>query len=276
MRNWGRAYVKWSLALDQTLGPHTGGCGTCTPIVTVDSSTGFVTYGIEYYTLGHFSKFALPGAVRIYSSNANGMVSAAFLNSDGSKALVAYNDSGAAQSFSVQWGVQSFAYTLPSFAGATFTWAGAQAGSYAMKATSQIQASSFSLTGGANNPVDITTYGLETETTSDANGGYDLGFSTAGDFLLFKNVDFGSGVSGVTARLACNGNCGGTLEFHLDSVGGTMVGVIVIPATGGWQTWSTANAPANGASSVHDLYVVFQAAPGGTTSLGNLNWFQFN
>ncbi len=122
MRNYGRAYVKWSLALDQTLGPHTGGCGNCTPIVTVDSSTGAVTYDIEYYTLGHFSKYILPGAVRVYSSNALGMVSAAFLNTDGSKALVAFNDSASAQSFSVQWGNQSFAYTLLSLAGATFTW----------------------------------------------------------------------------------------------------------------------------------------------------------
>ena len=40
--------------------PHDGGCGTCTPIVTVNNSTGAITYGIEYYTTGHFSKFILP------------------------------------------------------------------------------------------------------------------------------------------------------------------------------------------------------------------------
>jgi glucosylceramidase len=276
MRNWGRAYVKWSLALDQNLGPHTGGCGSCTPIVTVNSSTGVVAYTIEYYTMGHFSKYVSPGAERVYSSNARGIVSAAFLNSDGSKALVAYNDSSSPQSFSVQWGSQSFAYTLPSLAGATFTWMGARTRGYTVNATSQIQASSFNTTGGVHNPADITTYGLETETTSDTNGGYDLGFSTAGDHLLFKNVDFGSGVTGVSARLACNGNCGGALEFHLGSVSGTLVASVTIPVTGGWQTWNTVNAPAGSASGVHDLYVVFKAAPAGTTSLGNLNWFQFN
>jgi glucosylceramidase len=276
MRNWGRAYVKWSLALDQNLGPHTGGCRSCTPIVTVNSSTGVVAYTIEYYTMGHFSKYVLPGAERVYSSNARGIVSAAFLNSDGSKALVAYNDSSSPQSFSVQWGSQSFAYTLPSLAGATFAWMGARTRGYTVNATSQIQASSFNTTGGAHNPADITTYGLETETTSDTNGGYDLGFSTAGDYLLFKNVDFGSGVTGVSARLACNGNCGGALEFHLGSVSGTLVASVTIPVTGGWQTWNTVNAPAGSASGVHDLYVVFKAAPAGTTSLGNLNWFQFN
>lgn len=276
MRNWGRSYVKWSLALDQNMGPHDGGCGNCTPIVTVSNPSGVVTYTIEYYTMGHFSKFVLPGAVRIYSSNANGIVSAAFMNSDGSKVLVAYNDSSSLQSFSVQWGNQSFAYTLPSLAGATFTWSGAQNGGYVAPAVSQIQASSFNSTAGADNSADITTYGLETETTNDTNGGYDVGYATAGDLLLFKNVDFGSGVSGVSARVACNGNCGGSLEFHLDSPTGTLVSSVMIPATSGWQNWNTVHALAGGALGVHDLYVVFTAAPGGTTSLGNLNWFQFN
>jgi glucosylceramidase len=280
MRNYGRAYVKWSLALDQNLGPHDGGCGTCTPIVTVNSSTGAITYDIEYYTMGHFSKYILPGAVRIYSSNALGMVSAAFLNSDGSKALVAFNDSASTQSFSVQWGNQSFAYTLPALAGATFTWSSAQSGNYTTPATSQIQASSYSSTAGNNILGDNTTFGLQTETTGDANGGYDLGFSSDGDYAVYKNVDFGAGVSGVSARLACNagsgGNCGGTLEFHLDRLSGTLVASVTIPNTSGWQTWNTAVAPASSATLVHDVYVVFKAPPSGTSSLGNFNWFQFN
>ena len=276
MRNYGRAYVKWSLALDQTLGPHDGGCGTCTPIVTVNNSSGAVTYAIEYYTLGHFSKFILPGAVRIYSSNANGIVSAAFLNLDGSKALVAFNDSASTQGFSVQWGTQSFAYTLPSLAGATFTWSSAQSGSYKTPANLQIQASSFNSTGGKNVLGDNTTFGLETETTSDTNGGYDLGFSSDGDYAVYKNMDFGTGVAGVTTRLACNGNCGGTLEFHLDSVSGTLAASVTIPATATWQTWTTTAATPASATGVHDLYVVFKAPPSSTSSLGNFNWFQFN
>ncbi len=241
----------------------------------MDSSTGAVTYDIEYYTLGHFSKYILPGAVRVYSSNALGMVSAAFLNTDGSKALVAFNDSASAQSFSVQWGNQSFAYTLLSLAGATFTWTGAQ-GSYTTPATSQIQASSFNSTGGNNVLGDNTTFGLQTETTSDTNGGYDLGFSSDGDYAVYKHVDFGNGVSGVSARLACAGNCGGALEFHLGSVTGTLAASVTIPSTAGWQTWTTAAAPASSATGVHDLYVVFKAPPSGTSSLGNFNWFQFN
>jgi hypothetical protein len=203
-------------------------------------------------------------------------VSAAFLNPGGSKALVVFNDSTSTQSFQVQWGNQSFAYTLPSLAGATFTWTGAQTGSYTVDARSQIQASSFNSTAGKNTPGDNTTFGLETENTSDINGGYDVGFSGDGDYAVYKNVDFGSGVTGVSARLACAGNCGGALEFHLDSVSGTLAASVTIPATPGWQTWNTATAPASSATGVHDLYVVFKTPPSGTSSLGNFNWFQFN
>jgi glucosylceramidase len=291
MRNWARAYVKWSLALDENNGPHTGGCSTCTPIVTVNSATGNITYGSEYYTMGNFSKYVLPGANRIYSSNAAGIVTAAFVNPapDNSRILVAFNDSSQAQTFQVQWGTQSFTYTLPSLGGATFTWAGtqsAQTPAYTVSAVSQIQASSFNSTAGNNTPGNYLTWGLETELTSDTNGGYDVGFASGGDYAVYNNVDFGTGVSTVAARLAClqdngqgngGGNCGGTLEFHLDSNTGTLVASVTVPSTGGWETWQTTS-PANvsGASGVHNLYLVFNAPASGATSLGNVNWFHFN
>ena len=72
LRSGGRAFVKWGLALDQNRGPHAGGCGTCTPLVTVNTS-GAVSYPIDFYTLGHFSRFVLPGAHRVYSSNGTGI-----------------------------------------------------------------------------------------------------------------------------------------------------------------------------------------------------------
>lgn len=269
MRNWGKAFVKWSLALNENRGPHTGGCGTCSPLVTVNSTSGGVTYAIDYYTLGHFSKFVLPGAHHVYSSNAAGIVSVAFANPDNSKALAVYNDSGVTQTFQVKWGAQAFAYTLPALAAATFTWSGAQSGSYTLNSKSQIQTSSYT-----------TVSGLQMESTSDTDGGYDLGFSNDGAFAVYKNVDFGSGVSGVTARVACNqnggGNCGGALEFHLDGATGTLAASVTIPSTGGWQTWTTVSVAASAASGVHDLYVVFKKPPTGTSSLGNFNWFQFN
>ncbi|MFI1194440.1 ricin-type beta-trefoil lectin domain protein [Micromonospora sp. NPDC020750] len=130
-RNWSRSIVKWSLALNQNMGPHNGGCGTCTGLITVQeggSRAGQVDYTIEYYTTGHLTKFVRPGAQRI-ASTANGTVqNVAYRNSDGTKALLAHNGGTSAQSVKVVWGGQSFTYTLPARTTATFTWAGTQSG----------------------------------------------------------------------------------------------------------------------------------------------------
>ena len=106
-RNWGKSVVKWSLAVDQNMGPHNGGCGTCTGLVTVhngDSRSGQVDYTVEYYDMGHLTKFVKPGAYRIASTANSAVPNVAWQNPDGSKALVAYNDSGATQSLKVNWG----------------------------------------------------------------------------------------------------------------------------------------------------------------------------
>jgi glucosylceramidase len=259
MRNWSKSYIKWGLALDQNRGPHAGGCGTCTPLVTVNTTNGSVSYPIDYYTLGHFSRFVISGATRVYSSNATGIISTAFVNPDGTKVLVAFNDTNASNTFQVAWGTQSFSYTLPALSGVTFAWSESQLGSYTVPAQSKIQASSYN---------DV--YGLQTETTTDTNGGYDLGFADNGFYAQYKKIDFGSGVANVDVRAASAG-AGGTLEFHLDSATGKLIGSVNIPITGGWQTWTTVTGAVSGASGVHDLYAVFK----GTTSIGNLNWFAF-
>jgi glucosylceramidase len=126
-RNWGRTVTKWSLAVDQNMGPHNGGCGTCTGLITVhngDARHGQVDYTVEYYDMGHLTKFVRPGASRI-DSTANATVpNVAWKNPDGSKALIAYNGTGSTQSVKVNWGNQSFTYPLPAATSATFTWSG--------------------------------------------------------------------------------------------------------------------------------------------------------
>ena len=112
--------------------------------MTVNSQTGAVTKDTEFYTLGQYSKYVLAGAVRIYSSNTPAICSVAFENPDGSTALVVFNNSSNSQTFTVQWGKQSFPYTLPGAAAATYTWTGTATGSTPpMAATAQIQGSSF-------------------------------------------------------------------------------------------------------------------------------------
>ena len=279
MRNWSRSYVKWGMALDENRGPYIqGGCNDCTPLITVNSSSGAVSYNIDYYTLGHFSKFVLPGAVRVWSSNATGIISAAFVNPDDSEALVVYNDSASSQTFAVSSQGRSFTRTLPALAGATMVWnpvrregKGGASGRalersgpvmYNVNATAQpIQVSSYN-----------TMYGLETESTSDTNGGYDVGYSSDGSWAQFRNINFGSGVKSVSVRVASAGS-GGTLEFRLDSTSGPLIGTATLPVTGGWQIWTTVTAPVSGAVGVHNLFLVEHGATSG--GIANLNWFQF-
>jgi glucosylceramidase len=126
-RNWGRTVDKWSLAVDQNMGPHNGGCGTCTGLITVhngDSRSGQVDYTVEYYDMGHLTKFVKPGAYRIDSTADSSIPNVAWENPDGSKALIAYNGTGGTQSLKVVWGNESFTYNLPAATSATFTWSG--------------------------------------------------------------------------------------------------------------------------------------------------------
>ncbi|MBF9239294.1 RICIN domain-containing protein [Hymenobacter sp. BT683] len=124
-RNWAKCALEWNLALDQNNGPTNGGCTTCRGVVTVNNGTGAVTKNVEYYVLGHASKFVDAGALRIASnSNAGGIETVAFRNPDGSKVLIALNNGNGASTFKVQWGSQSFNYTLPAGALATYKWNG--------------------------------------------------------------------------------------------------------------------------------------------------------
>lgn len=130
-RNWSGSLVKWSLALNQNMGPHNGGCGTCTGLITVQEGgprAGQVDYTVEYYTTGHLTKFVRPGAHRIASTAGTTVPNVAWRNPDGSKALIAHNGSASARSVRVDWGSQSFHYTLPARTTATFTWSGTPSG----------------------------------------------------------------------------------------------------------------------------------------------------
>ncbi|MGZ4698222.1 MAG: glycoside hydrolase family 30 protein [Oryzihumus sp.] len=126
-RNWAKSVLTWNIALDPGGGPHLGGCGTCSGLLTV-APGGTVTTNGEYYTIGHLSRFVRPGAVRVGSTSYgstdwNGQVmDVTFRNPDGSTALVVHNENDDPRTFSVRVGGRSFSYTLPGGALATFTW----------------------------------------------------------------------------------------------------------------------------------------------------------
>ena len=124
IRNYSKSVVTWNMALNPSGGPSMN-CTTCTALVTVDNSADTATYNAEYYSLGQVSKFVKPGAVRIDSNTfgSGNIEDVAFQNPDGSTALVVLNsNSSSSNTFGVDENGQSFDYTLPAGAVATFTW----------------------------------------------------------------------------------------------------------------------------------------------------------
>ncbi len=278
MRNHARAFVKWGLALNENRGPNAGGCNTCTGLIEVNEQTGEVRRTIDYYTLGHFSKFLTPGAVRVYSTNAPGIITAAFVDRNRSRVLVAYNETGEAKRFQVEWRGRWLEMELPPRGGATVVWGpGVEPPSPQTSPRAPRGRKPPFIMASAGQPVLASNYtslkDLRTEPCTDAEGGFNLGYATAGSWAGFANVDFGAGVSMVDVRVASAGT-GGTLEFRLDSPTGPLIAQAPLPVTGGWQAWTTVSAPVSGAAGVRDVYVVF-TRQSGSGGLGNLNWFRF-
>jgi glucosylceramidase len=120
-RHWARGVLLWNLALDPAHGPHLGGCGDCRGVVTIDPGTRAVTRNVEYYALGHASRFVLPGARRIGSdSGKDGVESVAFANPRGrGVAVLLLNGGKAKRDVAVRLGARSYSLSLPAGAVAT-------------------------------------------------------------------------------------------------------------------------------------------------------------
>jgi hypothetical protein len=109
--------------------------------------------------------------------------------------------------------------------------------------------------------------GVATEGTADTGGGLNVGWIDATDWMSYANVNIAaSGTYKVEYRVASLPG-GGQLALDLNG-GQATLGTINIPATGGWQTWTTIS---------HNVQLT-----AGTVNLGiyasqggwNINWFR--
>lgn len=98
IRHNGAGTILWSLALDEHHGPHTGGCGRCIGVVTVDRA-GRAEPTRDYYALAHFSAFVLPGAEHVDTqADVETLGNVGFISADGRTAtLIVANRSGLGQ-----------------------------------------------------------------------------------------------------------------------------------------------------------------------------------
>lgn len=81
---------------------------------------------------------------------------------------------------------------------------------------------------------------VDLENCSDVGGGYNLGWSTAGEWLEYTVDVQSAGTYDIELRVACNGD-DRTLSLEMD--GSPIATDIAVPNTGAWQEWQTVMVP---------------------------------
>jgi hypothetical protein len=108
--------------------------------------------------------------------------------------------------------------------------------------------------------------GVELEACSDDNGGQNVGWIDAGDWMLYDVTVPQTGVYEVSFRVA-SPNSNGIIQME-QAGGGTVFGTVNVPNTGGWQNWQTVSLSATLNAGAQQIAVV--APVGGY----NLNWLE--
>lgn len=81
---------------------------------------------------------------------------------------------------------------------------------------------------------------VDIEVCEDAGGGYNLGWTAAGEWTEYTvNVET-AGAYLIEIRVACDGD-DRTIDLSMDGI--SLAGNITIPNTGGWQAWETIEVP---------------------------------
>ena len=112
--------------------------------------------------------------------------------------------------------------------------------------------------------------GLQTEVTTDAGGGYNVGYTDQGDFADYMIAVNNTGNYNIRFRTASESQSG-MLQLQLINDESTESLVVVsTPITGGWQQWETSTVVGNIEEGLYKLRMkVLQ--PG-----FNINWIEFD
>jgi hypothetical protein len=111
---------------------------------------------------------------------------------------------------------------------------------------------------------------VDIEASADTGGGFDLGYTKAGEWVEYAiNVER-NGVYVLSARVASDG-LGGIFHVSVDGVNKTLA--IRLPNTGGWQSWQTITRGVKLSPGHQVMRIVFDA-DGTTTWVGNINWIR--
>jgi hypothetical protein len=107
--------------------------------------------------------------------------------------------------------------------------------------------------------------GVQLEATTDTGGGQDVGWIDAGDWMVYPITVNTAGSYTISYRVA-SPNSGKSLSSDLNA-GGTQLGSVPIPNTGGWQNWTTVTQTVQLPAGTYNFGI-----NGGTGGF-NINWF---
>ncbi len=225
-RHWARSVIFWNLALDENHGPFIpGGCDGCRGVVTIDTGSGGVTREVEYYILGHASKFVRPGARRIASDSvADTVETVAFRNPDGSEVLIALNPSGSSQWFDVVRDGQYFSYRLTRESVATFVWPAAVPGDFDNSGIVDFADIDDGVQGNGNSLFDYLNQPPPALMHDLASGGTSSGVIDYDDLLVLVESLIGSFVGDVNEDYSVTIDDFGVLAPHLGEAAGYFEG----------------------------------------------------
>ncbi|HEX3355651.1 MAG TPA: NPCBM/NEW2 domain-containing protein [Tepidisphaeraceae bacterium] len=109
--------------------------------------------------------------------------------------------------------------------------------------------------------------GIDMETTTDTGGGYDIGWSAAGEWMKYTVNVTQTGTYNFDFRVA---NTAAGAKFHLEVDGVNVTGTLTMPNTGGTQKWQTMTKTGIAMTAgTHVLRLVDDA------KVGNFNWIRF-
>jgi Carbohydrate binding module (family 6)/Glycosyl hydrolases family 16 len=139
-------------------------------------------------------------------------------------------------------------------------------------ATSDISADCYS---GSNGTISVASTSDTDPSGVDSNQAAQL---SNGDYLEYKNVNFGStGSTQFDARVASGaaGGVSGAVEVVLDSPSNSPVATFDVANTGGWSSWETVPANMSKVTGTHNVYLEFASAASGNPAYVSLHYFDF-
>ena len=120
LNRWTVGWIDWNLLLDETGGPNHVG-NLCSAPILIDRANDTLMHQSSFYYLGHFSRFIKPGARRVLcAASRQDLESTAFVNPDGSVAVVVMNRTEESIRFRLCLDGEEAATELPPHAIATY------------------------------------------------------------------------------------------------------------------------------------------------------------